>query len=210
MKIRVRQYDDNKKLVSDTGFKKVKFRKLKDNNMVTDLGIPTPNKDKKYIDGVKSTGGMKIIEGKYNGIFKIGGRYVIETGESIIITQFIDRYSPEDTEVLFLLNGSKAKLKISQLAEIVKYELTGGTLNAEVTHEDATPNPINPSHYKLSGGRKAIDIIQEILTPEQFIGFLRGNIFKYDIRYKQKGGVEDLKKSAWYKEKLIEVESGNV
>lgn len=71
-------------------------------------------------------------------------------------------------------------------------------------------NPVSPSHYKLSGGMEAIDIIQEILTPEQFIGFLRGNIFKYDIRYRQKGGVEDLKKSAWYKEKLIDVENINL
>lgn len=67
---------------------------------------------------------------------------------------------------------------------------------------------INPSHYKLSDGLQVIDILKIILTPEQYIGFLRGNIFKYDIRYKEKNGVEDLKKAQWYKEKLIEVECG--
>ena len=106
----------------------------------------------------------------------------------------------------------------SMVKRLLKLEIKSGVKNmgkteknwpGEIIDADIPPlNPIKPSHYKLSGGREAIDIIKEILTPEQFIGFLRGNIFKYDIRYKQKGGVEDLKKSAWYKEKLIEVESG--
>jgi len=39
------------------------------------------------------------------------------------------------------------------------------------------------------------------------IGYLAGNVIKYVTRYKQKNGVEDLKKARHYLDKLIEVES---
>ena len=42
---------------------------------------------------------------------------------------------------------------------------------------------------------------------EQLIGFHRGNVLKYLIRYRDKGGIEDLKKARFYLDKLIEVES---
>lgn len=39
------------------------------------------------------------------------------------------------------------------------------------------------------------------------IPYLEGNVIKYVSRYKQKGGVEDLKKAQHYLQKLIEVNS---
>lgn len=63
--------------------------------------------------------------------------------------------------------------------------------------------PINPQHYK-NGKVECIDAMEAMLTPEQFIGYLRGNIFKYQWRYENKNGVEDLKKSEWYFKKLME------
>ncbi|MBQ5695934.1 MAG: DUF3310 domain-containing protein, partial [Clostridium sp.] len=45
---------------------------------------------------------------------------------------------------------------------------------------------------------------------DEFTGFLRGNIIKYVWRYKDKNGLEDLKKAQWYLNKLIEVvKNGN-
>ena len=68
-------------------------------------------------------------------------------------------------------------------------------------------DPINsPSHY-ASGGIECIDAMQAMLSREEFIGYLRGNVFKYQWRYKLKNGVEDLKKAQWYANRLIEVES---
>jgi len=58
-----------------------------------------------------------------------------------------------------------------------------------------------PDHY-TSGTIECIDYIQDFLTEEEFIGFLRGNIAKYLHRWRQKGGLEDLKKSQWYLKKL--------
>jgi hypothetical protein len=37
------------------------------------------------------------------------------------------------------------------------------------------------------------------------LGFLEGNVIKYVTRYKDKGGLEDLKKAEHYLQKLIEL-----
>jgi Protein of unknwon function (DUF3310) len=41
------------------------------------------------------------------------------------------------------------------------------------------------------------------------MGFFDGNALKYIMRYKEKGGVEDLKKAIHYIEKLIEMDAKN-
>lgn len=62
-----------------------------------------------------------------------------------------------------------------------------------------------PSHYN-EGSIECIDAIQANLTKEEFIGYLRGNIKKYEWRCRYKGKMEeDLKKAGWYLNKLIEV-----
>jgi hypothetical protein len=59
---------------------------------------------------------------------------------------------------------------------------------------------INPNHYKQGD----IEVIDFIL--DQRFSYLEGNIVKYVSRYKFKNGVEDLKKSLWYLQRLIELE----
>lgn len=56
-------------------------------------------------------------------------------------------------------------------------------------------------HYKT----KAIQPWDFIVANE--IGFLDGNAIKYLTRWRDKGGVEDLKKARHYIDKLIEVET---
>ncbi|WP_110930662.1 DUF3310 domain-containing protein [Paenibacillus bouchesdurhonensis] len=69
----------------------------------------------------------------------------------------------------------------------------------------------SPAHY-TAGGIETIDFIQAKLTPAEFSGYCRGNILKYLSRHGLKAaGVEDLKKAAWYLDRLIrhlEKESG--
>ena len=60
----------------------------------------------------------------------------------------------------------------------------------------------SPPHYN-SGDIECIDAIKESMTPEAFIGYLKGNIQKYIWRYEAKKGVEDLKKAQWYLNRLI-------
>jgi len=46
------------------------------------------------------------------------------------------------------------------------------------------------THYELWKDFEAIDIIKELLTHEEYIGFLKGNILKYQLRLSKKGGIE--------------------
>ena len=73
---------------------------------------------------------------------------------------------------------------------------------------DDKPNkgdPVNkPDHYN-TGAIEAIEAIKASMHPQEFKGYLKGNIMKYLWRYDYKGKpVEDLRKARWYLEKLIE------
>jgi hypothetical protein len=58
---------------------------------------------------------------------------------------------------------------------------------------------VGGTHYS----KNAIQVWDFIVANN--IGYLEGNIIKYVTRYKNKGGVEDLKKAQHYLSKLIEV-----
>lgn len=62
----------------------------------------------------------------------------------------------------------------------------------------------HPSHYQSSSGIESIDVIEaftEGLTGVDAI--YTANILKYAMRWKKKGGVQDLKKIMWYTQRLI-------
>lgn len=61
-----------------------------------------------------------------------------------------------------------------------------------------TKDNINPNHYKQGN----IEVIDFIL--DQKLSYLEGNVIKYISRYKNKNGLEDLKKAQWYLNKAIE------
>ena len=61
-----------------------------------------------------------------------------------------------------------------------------------------------PKHYQ---GDECILAMEKMLGHDEFRGFLRGNIFKYIWRYKDKNGIEDLRKANWYLDRLIKFEN---
>ena len=63
-------------------------------------------------------------------------------------------------------------------------------------------NVNHPEHY-TSGSVECIDAIQAALTPEEYRGFLKGNVIKYTWRERMKAGVESLQKAQWYLNKLV-------
>lgn len=63
-------------------------------------------------------------------------------------------------------------------------------------------NVNSPSHYG-QGKIECIDYINDFLTKEEYIGYLRGNIAKYLHRWRYKNGIEDLKKANWYLDRLM-------
>ena len=68
--------------------------------------------------------------------------------------------------------------------------------------ESSNPDNVNrPKHY-LKGGLECIQVIKAELTPEQYKGYLYGNVLKYMWRWQDKNGLEDLRKAAKYLEWL--------
>ena len=66
-----------------------------------------------------------------------------------------------------------------------------------------------PLHYD-TGSIECIDAIEAMLTPEEFIGYLRGNSLKYRWRMRYKGkAIQDCKKSSWYDKRLLEYIENN-
>jgi hypothetical protein len=64
------------------------------------------------------------------------------------------------------------------------------------------------THYD-AGGIETLDIIRAKLTPEQYRGYLMGNVIKYLSRCNWKGDAErDLEKAANYMRWLGEVDNG--
>jgi len=81
-----------------------------------------------------------------------------------------------------------------------RYPSTRMEADKQETSNPANDIQIGGTHYKDKG-----------LQPWDAIaawdcGFLDGNVIKYVVRYRSKGGVEDLKKARHYLDKLIELE----
>lgn len=65
----------------------------------------------------------------------------------------------------------------------------------------------NTQRYKTSSGKQLFDVLEDdLLTYEELRGFYKANIYKYTHRYKQKNGIEDLKKVKIYIDQLIKLE----
>lgn len=64
----------------------------------------------------------------------------------------------------------------------------------------------NQLHYK-NQGIEPIDLMRNNFSKEEFTGFLQGNVLKYMLRYKDKNGIEDLKKAKTYLTWLIKEET---
>lgn len=63
----------------------------------------------------------------------------------------------------------------------------------------------HPKHYIGHGKIECIDYIEDFLTHDEYVGYLRGNIAKYLHRWRYKNGLEDLNKAQWYMTELIRV-----
>lgn len=67
-------------------------------------------------------------------------------------------------------------------------------------------NVHKPKHYIKNGMSPIYAFTNGLLSNEQTIGFLKGNVIKYLIRYQEKNGIEDLYKAREYLVILIAFE----
>ena len=94
--------------------------------------------------------------------------------------------------------------EIYRKAETVPVVTEQAETEQSETEHDAVQHP---KHY-CKGGIECLDVIKAVLG-DKYEGFLAGNVIKYIFRYRDKNGVEDCKKAAFYLEKLIQEVSEN-
>ena len=79
----------------------------------------------------------------------------------------------------------------------------------EKEEEEMSDNVNHPAHY-TQGDVECIDAIEAAVSELSGIDAVcTGNAIKYLWRWKQKNGIEDLKKARWYINRLIEREKRN-
>ena len=64
---------------------------------------------------------------------------------------------------------------------------------------------VGGQHYKTMPVQPW-DVMESVLTHEEFIGFLKGNVIKYSMRAGRKEGSDDANKARHYMMKLREVQ----
>ena len=89
----------------------------------------------------------------------------------------------------------------------MKNEELGNHIKKLVENYKIREGIVTPANEQQVGGAhyavKAIQPWDYIIAND--LGYLEGNIVKYVSRWKDKGGIEDLKKAQHYLQKLIEV-----
>ena len=74
----------------------------------------------------------------------------------------------------------------------------------EMVEKKANDIQVGGSHYKDMPVQPWI-VMESVLTHDEFIGFLKGNVIKYSMRAGRKEGSDDAEKAKHYLQKLREV-----
>ena len=130
--------------------------------------------------------------------FKVGDRVRVVTPDSPLNGKLgtVAEGNGEDIYVLASIDGveesnvwfARCNLELVEPAPAVNECLPVDNVN-------------HPPHYN-QGGIECIEAIKAA-TGSGFVKYCTGNVIKYLWRYDNKGGVEDLKKAAWYLDRAI-------
>lgn len=94
--------------------------------------------------------------------------------------------------------GGHTATTVSTSAEDVAYTPAGEV--PAITKPDMVNHP---NHY-TQGGIECIKAIEASMPPDGFQDYCKGNVLKYVWRFRQKNGLEDLKKARVYLNWMIE------
>jgi hypothetical protein len=98
----------------------------------------------------------------------------------------------KDTRILDHIQEIEAELK-----------QRGITFYEEPPDEPKKETVNHPFYYGGDTTYEVIKVLEAWFTPDEYIGFCKGNAIKYQARHRQKGGIEDLKKAKWYQDELM-------
>ena len=74
-----------------------------------------------------------------------------------------------------------------------------------MTKTTADDLQVGGTHYKTMPVQPW-EVMEAVLTKDEFIGFLKGNVLKYSLRAGRKEGTDDANKARHYMMKLREVQ----
>lgn len=98
------------------------------------------------------------------------------------------------------LDGNSALLKQNNtLHEVLVNDLidhiteyNGMSVEQDHVHEEITET----TRYRTQSGKQLYDVLaDDLLTPEEFRGSIKKDVYKYVFRYKEKGGIASLEKA---------------
>lgn len=96
----------------------------------------------------------------------------------------------------------KNAVKDIKFKDDIEEDLIEAIKNQPIIFRESNDNVNHPNHY-TQGKYEVIDYIEDKLSKEELQGYCVGNVLKYVSRFKHKNGLEDLKKAAWYLNRLI-------
>lgn len=116
----------------------------------------------------------------------------------------VPEYVPIKTRSRKMQKAQEAKKKIVLVRPKIKDSVVPSTAGlAALANADA--RQVSGNHYK-DMPIQPWSVMESVLTREEFIGFLKGNIIKYSMRAGRKEGSDDAGKAQHYQQKLKEIE----
>ena len=140
----------------------------------------------------------------------------LHNGEKPDVKALAAQFKCSNTYVYLLISEARKMTGItktppkrgSQLDRAVELKRAMANRPLPITMEEPKAETVNsPAHYTV-GGIETIDYIQAKLTPDEFRGYLKGNVIKYTSRAQYKEyPEEDIDKMVWYALKLQSIKN---
>jgi hypothetical protein len=102
--------------------------------------------------------------------------------------------TPLSDRMVAYVNEAIDGMQVGDAEAVTMVDCSSGIAPADMVNE--------PPHYK-AGDIECIDAIRAALTDDEFRGYCKGNMIKYQWRERLKGGLESIKKAMWYGQQMI-------
>lgn len=161
-----------------------------------------------YVHVLRSKDKKRTAEGKPIRRIKRTRAKVVKFLGVTMAKDDVTNLTPEQTARL-LENIGKPKARMPHAEPQTIPEMIDKAVEARkemsITMIEPKEDPVNhPAHYKV-GGIETIDYIKAKLTPDEFRGYLKGNLLKYSSRIGHKGAAQlDAGKAGWYANALVQ------
>lgn len=162
---------------------------------------------------------MKIIKGRRFVLaedFLVGGIAVIKKDA---VVETLENDDDENAKSAYVRDLSTAKYRDSRWYVPISLLKDAQGLDTQPSTEKAcsgncvscrgqTKDKFYDAHYAAMAGLEPIELMQLVMSRDEFIGFLKGNIIKYTLRAGHKQGEaaeKDIAKANRYKQWLMKV-----